>query len=105
MASDSIDEQPIIEVAHSYILVIGYLFDKSGGKRLLIHTFISPLKTSALDVSSPLAAVMNSIPGMPSHCSITPPEKTCLHHHEKFTVTPFEVHILKTVDRSSPVMA
>lgn len=32
MAADRIDEQPVIEVTHSYLLVIGHLFDKSGSE-------------------------------------------------------------------------
>ena len=94
MTSDSIDEQPIIEVAHSYILVIGYLFDKSGETVAHPHFHLS-----VEDISLGCFVTVGRSDEQHSGDALAllhhTTRKTGLHHHEKFTVTLFEVHILK----------
>ena len=95
MASDSIDEQPVIEVAHSHLLVIGYLFDKGGGETVAHPHFHLSVEDISLGCFVAVGRSDEQHPGDALALLHHTARKTSLHHHEKFTVTPFAVHILK----------
>lgn len=67
-------------------------------KRLLIHALRRLLNTSAFDVSSAPAAVIYSIPGIPVHSFMTPPEK-----HASTIIREYRV-ILDGYDPASKVL-